>query len=159
MKRSLIILLLSFGIRAASAQDSSSIFESLSRAMKEYQLDTSAVPADRTTTMIKELRSLKGGFNINEAIEFKIQESIGKKEGSKEELLRLSDSFQHGLGKKWLENAVIWIYRNHFTYTELKEMVRFYKTSAGQKLARDFPVVMLQSLAAAETIQTMLTKQ
>ncbi|MEO6612333.1 MAG: DUF2059 domain-containing protein [Chitinophagaceae bacterium] len=159
MKKRILILLLSLLGQAANAQDSSSVFESISKAMKEYVLETSEVPADKITAAIKELRSLKGGFNINEVVEFKISESIQKNEGSKDELLQLSRSFQNGLGKKWLDNAVTWIYRKHFTYEELKAMVKFYKTSAGQKMAKEFPVVMLNSLAAAETIQKILTKK
>jgi hypothetical protein len=31
--------------------------------------------------------------------------------------------------------------------------VKFYKTNAGQKMATDFPVIMLQSLKAAEMIK------
>jgi hypothetical protein len=127
--------------------------------MKEYVPDTSDVPADKITATINKLRSLKGGFNINDAVEFKLRESIQENEGSKEQLLELSRSFQNGRGKRWLDNAVTWIYRKHFTFAELKAMVKFYKTPAGQKMASEFPFVMLNSLAAAETIQKMLTKK
>jgi len=51
------------------------------------------------------------------------------------------------------------IYRDHFTYGELKQLLRFYKTNAGQKLATDFPIIMLQTLVAAEQIKTAYTKQ
>ena len=141
------------------SQDNLTVFETISKAMKEYKPDTSEVPNDRITAKIIELRSLKGGFNINEAIEFKIQEDMQKNESTKEYLLKLSQSFKTGLGRKWLDNAVTWIYRKEFSYRELKQLVKFYKTPAGQKMAKDFPVIMLQSLAAAETIQKILIKK
>jgi uncharacterized protein len=50
------------------------------------------------------------------------------------------------------------IYREEFTYGELEKLVKFYKTSAGQKLSQRFPVVMLKSLAAAEMIKGYLSK-
>jgi hypothetical protein len=34
--------------------------------------------------------------------------------------------------------------------------VKFYKTSAGQKLATDFPLIMMKSLMAAQQIQEQL---
>src|SRR5690606_18837629 len=105
---------------------------------------------------IVELQALKGGFNINEAIEFKIQEEISKNESSKEDLLKIRENFKHGLAKKWLDNAIIWIYRQEFSYPELKQLVKFYKTPAGQKMARDFPLVMLKSLTAAEMIRNVI---
>jgi len=159
MKTLLFFLAIVFFALPGKAQDNSSVFENISKAVKEYKMDTSEVPNDKTTAKIIELRSLKGGFNINEVIEFKIQEDLQKNESSKEELLKLSQSFKTGLGRKWLDNAVIWIYRKEFSYSELKQLVKFYKTAAGQKLAKDFPVIMLQSLAAAETIQKILIKK
>jgi hypothetical protein len=102
------------------------------------------------------LRNLKGGFNINEAIAFKQQEDEGKNEVPKEQLAFVKQQFESGNAKRWLDNAVIHIYRDHFTYKELKQMAKFYKTSAGQKLADDFPYIMMKSLMAAQIIHDRL---
>ena len=67
--------------------------------------------------------------------------------------------FKTGNGKKWLDNAVIWIYRSQFTYKELKQLVRFYKKEVGQKLATDLPIIMMQTLTAAEKIGSMYANQ
>ena len=39
---------------------------------------------------------------------------------------------------------------------ELKQLTKFYKTSAGKKMASQFPIVMLQSLAAGEGIKNWI---
>jgi uncharacterized protein len=131
----------------------STIFDRLTKELKEYRPDTTAVPNDKITMAIIELRNLRGGFNINEAIEYKLEEDKQKKEMPEAEFEKFSVFLRTGNGKKWLDNSVIWIYRQHFTYRELKRLVKFYKTSAGQKMATEFPIVMMKSLAASESIK------
>ena len=64
--------------------------------------------------------------------------------------------FNYGEGKRLLDNAVISIYRKHFTLEEINAIVAFYRSPAGEKLARDFPVIMLQSLKAAAMVKEKL---
>lgn len=142
-----------------SIMATSNIFTRIVKSVKDFQLDTTAAPDDKITRKILELRSLRGGFNINEVIEFKIEEDRQKNEVPKEELDKLAKFFKSGNGKKWLDNATVWIYRRNFTYNELKQLVKFYKTSAGKKMATDFPIIMMQSLRAAEMIKDMYSKQ
>ncbi|MFD2921460.1 DUF2059 domain-containing protein [Terrimonas rubra] len=151
MKKILIILAVLFSM-STQAQDAG-IFEKLMTEIKAYQLDTTTVPADKLTKKITELRKLRGGFNITEAVAYKIAEERTKENANKEELDKLEAFFTTGNGKKWLDNAITWIYRKQFSYAEVNTMVQFYKTPAGQKMAGSFPVIMLQSLKAAETIQ------
>lgn len=136
-------------------QNLPSIFDRIVIGVKDFQLDTTSAPTDKITKTIIELRNLRGGFNINEVVDYKIQEDRQKKEIPKEEIDKLETFFKTGNGKSWLDNATIWIYRKHFTYKELKRLVKFYKTSAGQKMATDFPIIMMQSLRAAEMIKDM----
>jgi uncharacterized protein len=149
----LFVMLISFSVHA---QADPGIFDRISRAVGDYRLDTTRVPDDKTTRAIIQLRKLKGGFNINESIAYKIREDELKKEKPPELLDRLRQSFENGDGKRWLDNAIIHIYREAFTYRELKKLVKFYKTSAGQKLAIDFPLIMMKSLMAAQQIQEQL---
>jgi len=141
-----------------STKNNSAIFEKIGKSVKEFKLDTTMAPDDKITRKIIELRNLRGGFNINEAINFKIEEDRQKNETPKAELDKLSEYFNKGAGKKRLDNAITWIYRRNFTYKELKQLVKFYKTSAGQKMASEFPVIMLQSLRAGEMIKDMYEK-
>ncbi len=135
------------------------IFEKITKEVEEYKIDTSDAPNDRITKKIVELRQLKGGFNINEAIDYKLQEDKHKNETSQSDLTKLEDYFKTGLGKKNLDNAVTWIYRNNFSYKELEQLVKFYKSPAGQKMADRFPIIMLQSLTAAQILQENFMRQ
>ena len=150
-----IFVLCVFSFNTYSQKDTAA-FSHIAGMLQSFQPDTTTPPNDKTTAMINELRKLKGPFNINEAIQFKIAEDRQKAETPKEELDAAEKFFMQGKGKKWLDNAVNWIYRKNFTYDELKDLVKFYKSSAGQKLADKFPVIMLQSLKAAETIKSYM---
>lgn len=161
MNKYILVLLVLFSSQNSLAQDSAqlkNIFERITSEVQSYKIDTSSVKEDRFTKKVKQLRALKGGFNINEAIEFKMAEEAKEGKTSQAELDLLRSSFTNGKGKQWLDNAVIHIYRQHFTYKEMKQMVRFYKTSAGQKLASDFPLIMMKSFAAAQVIHDWIVK-
>jgi uncharacterized protein len=121
--------------------------------LQDFQPDTTTPPNYKITAKINELRMLKGPFNINEAIQFKIAEDRQKAGTPKEELDAAEKYFTQGKGKTWIDNAMTWIYRRNFTYDELEDLVKFYKSSAGKKLANNLPIIMLQSLKAAETIK------
>ncbi|MCB9056133.1 MAG: DUF2059 domain-containing protein [Chitinophagales bacterium] len=133
----------------------SDIFTKIEKNVKDFKLDTTAAPDDKITRKIMELRNLRGGFNINEAVDFKIEEDKHKNEIPKAEIEKFASFFKSGDGEKWLDNATVWIYRQHFSYNELKKLVKFYKTSAGQKMATEFPIIMMQSLTAAEMIKNI----
>jgi len=143
---------------STDAATSRSVFSRLENEMKNFSPDTTEAPKDRITTMITEIRRLKGGFNINEAIEYKLQEAKQKKEISDTAYEAASAFFMEGRGRQLLDNAVVWIYRKQFTSAELKELLRFYKTSAGKKMAEHFPLILLQSAAAAEMIKGIYGK-
>ena len=67
--------------------------------------------------------------------------------------------FKNKKGKKWLNNAIIWIYRKQFTLKEINQLIKFYKSSAGQKMTEKFPILMLQSLKAGEEIKEHFVQQ
>jgi hypothetical protein len=121
--------------------------------IKSYKPDTSEVPNDKITRKIIEFRNLRGGFNINTVMDYKIHEDEGKDETSKKNASILREQFHSGNAKKWLDNSIIWIYRKEFTYKELKKIVRFYKTRAGQKFSEKNLAILLKSVVAAESIQ------
>lgn len=158
MKRLVTLVFLCTSFLAISQNDLSE-FKRIEQKMQSFKVDTSAVPEDKLTKEIRELRNLKGGFNINGAIQYKIAEERAKKEIPTQELDQLEAFYTSGNGKKWLDNAIIWIYRNQFTYSEIKALKKFYKSSAGVKMAENFPVIMIQSLKAAEVITEQFKKQ
>ena len=134
------------------------IFDRIAKSITDFQLDTTTAPVDKITKKIIELRNFRGGFNINEVIEFKIEEDRQKNEVPKAELDKVETFFKSGNGKRWLDKTMIWIYRNHFTYSELKKLVKFYKTPAGQKMATELPLIMVKSLKAGEMIKEFYPK-
>ena len=137
---------------------SNSIFDRITQSISQFKSDTTAPPQDKITKKIQELRALRGGFNIGEAIEFKLEEDRRKGEMPAAQMDALTHFFTDGNGKQKLDHAITHIYRNLFTYKELKGLVRFYRTSAGQKMATEFPLIMLQSLAAPEMLKTQFMK-
>jgi uncharacterized protein len=157
MRTVLIYMLVLISIRT-NAQSPSGIFTRITEELKQFKPDTTQVPEDAITRKIRELRDLRGVFNINEAVQFKIAEDSVKQEITAEEAHKLRESFTNGHARRLLDNAVINIYRSHFTHKELKQLVRFYRTPAGRKMAVDFPVVMLKSLMSAEMIKNAVTK-
>lgn len=155
----LFVIILPASLYSYSQTDSAAIagiFERITKEIQNFRVDTSAVPNDRVTGKINELRQLRGGFNISEAISFKLQEDEKSGNKPKATVAFLRSEFENGKGKQWLDNAVNHIYRQHFTYKELKQLVKFYKTSAGQKLATDFPFIMMKSLMAGQMIHDLL---
>ncbi len=161
MKPALLLLLFLAVAMPALAQNTPvdpDIFNKITAAAKEYVPDTSAAPNDKLTRKIMEFRNLKGGFNINEAVLFKFQEEEAKATdaAAKEAVQKMKDAFFNGNAKHWLNNAIIHIYRTQFTYKEMRQLVKFYRTPAGQKMATQLPVIIVKSLAAAEMIQKSL---
>ncbi len=152
MKRSVVIfcfLCLNFCL---AQNEKHEVFEKITSTLNDFKVNTTAVPEDQLTKKIRKLRETKGGFNINEAISFKIGEDLTKGDLKQLESENLDQFFKSGKGKGDLDNAVIWIYRDLFTTSEVRKLTKFYKSSAGQKLSENFPIVMLESLKAAEEI-------
>ena len=145
MKKIIFISFCLFQLFGFSQVENTNIFDRISETMKTFEIDTLAAPNDKVTAKIKELRNLKGGFNINEAMDYKIMEAKIKNEITEIEYQKINAFLTQGNGKKWIDNAIIWIYRKQFTYKEIKQLVKFYKTSAGKKMAKDFPIIMIQS--------------
>ena len=149
MKNILIIILL-FSLKM-SGQDSK-VFERITSELSNYKVDTTAVPEDKLTRKIRKLREIKGSFNINEAILFKIGEEKEKGEMTLAEANALSTYLTSGKGAKLLDNAVVHIYRNMFTSKELNKIIKFYGSKVGTKFSQQFPILIVESLKAAETI-------
>lgn len=130
----------------------------LASSLKDFKVNTSPVPEDQLTHKIRKLREIKGGFNFNEAILFKIGEDLSKGDLTQLDGEKLDHYFKLGQGKADLDNAVIWIYRDLFSSSEIRKLTKFYRSSAGQKLSEKFPIIMLESLKSAEEIMKNLKK-
>jgi hypothetical protein len=151
----LAFVLITFSANAAEIDTGkkASAFDRISAELQAYKMNTATPPDDRITRTIKEIQQLRGGFNINEAIEYKIQEDRNRGSMPEVDLNRLAAYLQEGKGRESLNNAIVWIYRDMFTLKELKAIKAFYATSAGQKMSEQFPVLMLKCLAAAQLLK------
>ncbi|HEX2533536.1 MAG TPA: DUF2059 domain-containing protein [Chitinophagaceae bacterium] len=162
MIRLLLFLLLMPAAFAASAQTDTArqlpgIFERITRHMQAFRPDTTPPPRDRTTRRITEILRLKGGFDISEAIEFKLEEDRRNQSMPDSSLRKLASFFREGNGRRWLHHALVHIYRKHFTPKEIRQLLKFYQTAAGRKMAADFPLIMLESLAVADGLKKSVT--
>ncbi len=149
----LLAFILVFWIMDACSQTDTSVFTRISSEMSGFKPNFSNPPEDKLTSAIRQLRSLRGGFNINEALAFKLAQDRHEGKLTLNETSLLEAYLLKGEGAAMINNAVTWMYRKHFTYNETRKLIKFYKTSAGQKLNREFPVLMLQSLMVAETVK------
>ena len=158
MKKCFVIVSFLFLNFCAAQNQHSEIFQKITSTLKDFKANTSAVPEDQLTHEIRKLREIKGGFNINEAILFKIGEDLSKGDLTELDAEKLDHYFKVGQGKTDLDNAVIWIYRDLFSSSKIRKLTKFYRSSAGQKLSQKFPIIMLESLKSAEEIMTNYKK-
>ena len=121
--------------------------------------DTLAVPNDSFTGKIKELRREQKGLTLEAIIRLKIAEEQQKDTmRSKEYYNKLLEEITTGKTGKLLENSVINIYRRSFTESEVDELIRFYKTSAGQKMNTEYLLLLVQSVKDAEQLLKLAAK-
>lgn len=152
-----MFLTLLFTAGPGKAQADTSVYERIMGEVSQFKPNFSSPPSDRITEKIREFRNLRGGFNIREAIAFKLQEDRNEKKMPEGELDALSAYLTNGEGAQAIDNAVTWIYREHFTLAELKQLIKFYKTSAGKKMSEVFPIIMMKSLLVAESVKEKFT--
>ncbi|MER3465148.1 MAG: hypothetical protein C4329_12790 [Chitinophagaceae bacterium] len=75
-----VLLVFVFVCNSLAAQTDSTVFERITKGVQKFKPDTSNVPDDKITRTIIELLKVKGDFNINEAIAFKLEEDRQKKD-------------------------------------------------------------------------------
>ena len=115
------------------------------------KIDTAAVPNDRFTQKIKQLRKERSGLTLETIINLKISEEQAKDTThSKEFYKQLIEEITNGKTGKLLQNSLINLYRRSFTEQEIDDLIRFYKTSAGKKMDKEFFVLLIESAKDAE---------
>ena len=162
--RSLLFLILFFILFTSplySQFDSSSLarLKSLD-TMNILKLDTSEVPNDSFTQKIRELRKEKSGLSIESILQIKIMEEKQKDTTrSKDFYAKLQNELTMGRTSKLIENCMINIYRRSFTEEEVEDLVRFYKTSAGKKMDKEFLFLLVESAKDAEQLLGLAAKK
>ncbi len=123
------------------------------------KLDTIAVPGDAFTAKIKELRSEKKGLNLETILKIKIAEEQQKDTThSKAYYDALLSDITKGKTSKLIENSLVNLYRRSFTEPEIDELIKFYKTSAGKKMDKEYILLMVESIKDAEQLIKLAAK-
>jgi len=121
--------------------------------------DTLSVPDDSFTNKIKLLRSEEKGLTIETILRLKISEEQQKDTAhSKEFYKKLLAEITTGKTGKLLENSMINLYRRSFTEEEVDDLIKFYKTSAGQKMNKEHLLLLVQSVKDAEQLLKLAAK-
>ena len=121
--------------------------------------DTAAVPDDPLTQKIKLLLSEKKGLTIGTILKIKIMEEQQKDTThSKEFYNDLLEDVTTGKTSKLIENSLINLYRRTFAEKEIDELIRFYQTSAGKKMDKEFFLLLVRSVKDAEQLLKLATK-
>ena len=121
--------------------------------------DTVAVPDDALTLKIRQLRKQRTGLTTETILRIKIMEEQQKDtKKSKAYYDQLLKEITTGHTGQLLDNCVINLYRRTFTEKEVDDLIGFYKTTAGQKMDKEFILLMLQSVKDAELLLELASK-
>jgi hypothetical protein len=117
------------------------------------RIDTAAVPNDSFTKKIKQLRKEKQGLNLETVLELKLMEQQKSDTGhSKEFYDRLHAEITTGNTGRLIENSLVNLYRRLYTEQEIADLIKFYKTSAGKKMDKEYILLMVESIKDAEQL-------
>jgi len=121
--------------------------------------DTASVPNDAFTQKIKQLLGEKEGLSVVAILKFKIMEEQQKDTvHSKEFYKKLMEDITTGKTSKLLENSLVNIYRRTFTENEVDELIKFFQTSAGKKMDKEFLLLLVQSVKDGEQLLNLAVK-
>ena len=121
--------------------------------------DTASVPNDSLTQKIKQLLGQKKGVSVSAILKFKIMEEQPKDTAhSKEFYKKLTEDITTGKTSKLLENSMINIYRRTFTENEIDDLIKFFQTSAGKKMDKEFLLLLVQSVKVGEQLLNLAVK-
>jgi len=156
-RRKLLMLLFglcSFTVNSFAQSDTATIatFQKIF-GTTQFKVDTTAVPEDSLTQKIRLLRKVRGPLNMDIVIKNFIQgQEENDKTHPKEYFDRLLEECQNGNAHRLIENVLINLYKQCFTEQELDQLLLFYKSSAGQKMSKDFMLLSFTGATAAQRI-------
>ncbi|HEV8504175.1 MAG TPA: DUF2059 domain-containing protein [Chitinophagaceae bacterium] len=121
--------------------------------------DTVTVPNDALTRKIKQLLGEKNGLSVTAILKIKIMDEQQKDTvHSKEFYRKLMEDITTGKTSKLLENSLVNIYRRTFTENEVDELIKFFQTSAGKKMDKEFLFLLVQSVKDGEQLLKLAVK-
>jgi len=125
------------------------------------KLDTADVPNDQLTKKILELKKEKTGLGLESIMYIKIMEDQQKPSNKHptDFYTALQNEIKNGRTAKLIENSYVYIYRRIFTENEIDDLLRFYKSSAGKKMEREFLPLLVESAKVAEQLLGIAAKK
>jgi hypothetical protein len=124
------------------------------------RFDTLDAPNDALTQKIRELQKVRSGLTIEGVVQLKMMEEKQKDTSAakKEFYDKLLNETTHGRTAKLIDNCTINMYRRTFTEQEVDDLLGFYRTSAGQKMDKEFLLLLVESAKGAEQLLKMAAK-
>jgi len=112
------------------------------------------VPAQQTAVdpkklaAIHELLELTGASNLSKQVLLNITEAL--KQSRPEVDPHTWDRLAEKMDTKELEELIIGVYDRHFTTDDLRATIAFYKSPSGQRILKELPAVMSESMALGQ---------
>ena len=106
-------------------------------------IDTTAAPNDELTTAIKKLIEVTNGMNTSKTLMKGSLESQRKLNTNVPDEFydRMLAAVESGQVNGYIENIVVKIYRQKFTLEEVNQVVKFYDSPVGKKMAVESPII------------------
>jgi hypothetical protein len=118
-------------------------------------IDTTAAPNDDLTKEIKKLLSITNSMNTAVVVMKATIESQRKSQNvqlPEEFYTRFIAAIDNGQIGGMLENVIIKIYRQKFTKEEMQEVIKFYESPVGKKMAAESAFIASSSSTEGEKI-------
>lgn len=120
-------------------------------------------------THAQSVRELFKLLDIEKMTETSLQQGVDlltQQSGQPERRAKIESFLRQVVGYKAIEGDMIRLYQKHFSEAEVQEMVKFYKTPVGKKLARMQPVLFKEGaqigqnrmMSRQEELQKLLSK-
>jgi uncharacterized protein len=108
------------------------------------EIDTVPPPNDELTAAIKQLIEVTNGMNTSKTVmkgSLESQRKLNPNQVPDEFYVRMLAAVESGQVNGYIENIVVKVYRQKFTLEEVKEVVKFYDSPIGKKMAVEAPVI------------------
>lgn len=160
MRKMTLLLLAVFFTLPAFAQQS--VAEAAALARSSNQASADAPTRDQVMTLLELLQVRKTMTvmlaNMNQIMKDSAEQSFREKvpNPTPKQLAALHGMFDDAIETMSLDdliNAIIPIYQRHLTKTDIEEMIRFYSSPVGQKLLREQPAIIQESMKAGAAVQ------
>jgi hypothetical protein len=102
--------------------------------------------AKKKEATIRELLQVTGAAKLGTQMIDQMGAALGKQMGP--DFTEYWKEFSSKVNVDDLENLIVPIYAKHFETSDLEEMIRFNKTPVGQKVIRETPALVQESMAA-----------